>query len=262
MSLNWTFLNGNFYVVYWSQLLKINTVIHKKPIELYPLDGWIVRYMNYISTKLKKKQPECLASSVFWNTISLMTKRWSQLSMSRVSTLLIWIINLPVTQISKLLSYSKFIRHASSRQSLIHQALSSEWETGDTKDDYSTAMALSLEREAVKNRTGLPRWLRGKESVCQGRSWGCGGEWGDVGWDVGVVLFINPRVRKITWRRKWQPTPVFLPGKSLDTEAWRAKSQNCVRHDLGAKQQRTRKSLQRKDPSPAKWVGRPRKPML
>ena len=25
----------------------------------------------------------------------------------------------------------------------------------------------------------------------------------------------NPRVRKISWRRKWQPTPVFLPGKFL-----------------------------------------------
>ena len=24
----------------------------------------------------------------------------------------------------------------------------------------------------------------------------------------------NPWVRKISWRRKWQPTPVFLPGKS------------------------------------------------
>ena len=24
----------------------------------------------------------------------------------------------------------------------------------------------------------------------------------------------NPWVRKIFWRRKWQPTPVFLPGKS------------------------------------------------
>ena len=24
----------------------------------------------------------------------------------------------------------------------------------------------------------------------------------------------NPRVRKIRWRRKWQLTPVFLPGKS------------------------------------------------
>ena len=24
----------------------------------------------------------------------------------------------------------------------------------------------------------------------------------------------NPWVRKIPWRRKWQPTPVFLPGES------------------------------------------------
>jgi len=24
----------------------------------------------------------------------------------------------------------------------------------------------------------------------------------------------DPWVRKILWRRKWQPTPIFLPGKS------------------------------------------------
>ena len=24
------------------------------------------------------------------------------------------------------------------------------------------------------------------------------------------------------WRRKWQPTPVVLPGKPMDREAWRA----------------------------------------
>jgi len=24
----------------------------------------------------------------------------------------------------------------------------------------------------------------------------------------------NPWVRKILWRREWQPTPVFLPGES------------------------------------------------
>ena len=44
---------------------------------------------------------------------------------------------------------------------------------------------------------GLPRWLRGKESACQRRR--CG---------------FNPWVGKITWRRDWQPAPVFLPGKS------------------------------------------------
>ena len=44
---------------------------------------------------------------------------------------------------------------------------------------------------------GLPWWLSGKESACQGRR--CG---------------FDPWVGKIPWRRKWQPTPVFLPGKS------------------------------------------------
>ena len=43
---------------------------------------------------------------------------------------------------------------------------------------------------------GLPRWLSGKESTCQWRRRGLG-----------------PWVRKIPWRREWQPTPVFLPGE-------------------------------------------------
>ena len=46
---------------------------------------------------------------------------------------------------------------------------------------------------------GLPRWLSGKESACQCRR--CKRCWFDL-W-----------VGKISWRRKWQPTPVFLPGK-------------------------------------------------
>ena len=29
-------------------------------------------------------------------------------------------------------------------------------------------------------------------------------------------------VRKIPWGRKWQPTPVSLPGKSMDRGAWKA----------------------------------------
>ena len=40
------------------------------------------------------------------------------------------------------------------------------------------------------------RWLSGKESACQCRR-----------------RRFDPWVRKIPWRRKWQPTPVFLPGK-------------------------------------------------
>ena len=31
----------------------------------------------------------------------------------------------------------------------------------------------------------------------------------------------NP-IGKIPWRRAWQPTPVFLPGESMDEEVWQA----------------------------------------
>ena len=43
----------------------------------------------------------------------------------------------------------------------------------------------------------LPWWLNGKEPTCKCRR--CG---------------FDPWFRKIPWRSKWKPTPVFLPGKS------------------------------------------------
>ena len=46
----------------------------------------------------------------------------------------------------------------------------------------------------------LPRWLSGKEFACQSRSHRRHG--------------FSPWAGKIPWRRKWQPTPVFLPGQS------------------------------------------------
>ena len=49
----------------------------------------------------------------------------------------------------------------------------------------------------VLDSEGFRRWLSGKESACQCKR--CG---------------FNPWSRKIPWRRTWQPTPVFLPGKS------------------------------------------------
>ena len=30
---------------------------------------------------------------------------------------------------------------------------------------------------------------------------------------LGLQVLLDPWVRKIPWRRKWQPTPVLLPGK-------------------------------------------------
>ena len=53
------------------------------------------------------------------------------------------------------------------------------------------------DKHSANNILRLPQWLSSKESICQCRrrrfdSW----------------------VSKIPWRRKWQPAPVFLPGKS------------------------------------------------
>jgi len=45
----------------------------------------------------------------------------------------------------------------------------------------------------------------GKESVCQCRR----GRF-------------DPWVGKNPWRRKWQPTPVFLLGNPMDRKAWQA----------------------------------------
>ena len=52
---------------------------------------------------------------------------------------------------------------------------------------------------------GIPGDSVGKESACNAGGPG-----------------FNPWVGKIPWRRKWQPTPLFLPGEFLDRGAWRA----------------------------------------
>ena len=64
----------------------------------------------------------------------------------------------------------------------------------------SAASLASAYQVPTAHPSGLPRWLSGKESTCQCRRYRkCG---------------FNPWVWKIPWRRKWQPTPVFLPGES------------------------------------------------
>ena len=72
---------------------------------------------------------------------------------------------------------------------------------------------------------GLLRWLSGKDSSFQCRR-----------------TDFNPQVRYIPWRRKWQPTPIFLPGNShrqRSLEGYSAWGHKRVRHNLATKQQRT-----------------------
>ena len=66
---------------------------------------------------------------------------------------------------------------------------------------------------------GLPRWLSGKESACQfSRCKRCR---------------FDPWVRKIPWRRKWQPTQVFLLGKLHGQRSLvDYSSQGCKKSDM------------------------------
>ena len=72
----------------------------------------------------------------------------------------------------------------------------------------------------------LPWWLSGKEQAYQCRRHRC-----------------DPWVRKIPWRRKWQPSLVFFPGESHEQRSlvgyslWGCKR---VRQDLATKQQGVR----------------------
>ena len=56
---------------------------------------------------------------------------------------------------------------------------------------------LSMIKVMCDKLSWLPRWLSGKEFACQCRR-----------------HKFDRWVEKIPWRRKWQATPVFLPGKS------------------------------------------------
>ena len=69
------------------------------------------------------------------------------------------------------------------------------------KDDKaSESKLIILLSKLLRDAYELLSWLSGKESPCQCRSCRrCG---------------FSPWVGKMSWRTKWQPTPIFLPGKS------------------------------------------------
>ena len=78
------------------------------------------------------------------------------------------------------------------------QSLPSGSSQPDRKPDKGKILkVLNIFWWKVGNETRLPWWLSSREPTCQCRRHG-----------------FNPWVRKIPWRRKWQPTPVFLPGES------------------------------------------------
>ena len=64
-------------------------------------------------------------------------------------------------------------------------------------------MGKKSKKEGIYAYVGFLWWLSDKESACQCRR-----------------TELYPGAWKIPWRRKWQPTPVFLPGNPMDREAW------------------------------------------
>ena len=73
------------------------------------------------------------------------------------------------------------------------------WSILRTADNEIELSSLNKKRRIDQDisRCKLPRWCGGQESTCQCRR--C---------EFGLL------VQKIPWRKKWQHTPVFLPGKS------------------------------------------------
>ena len=73
---------------------------------------------------------------------------------------------------------------------------------------------------------GLPRWLSGKEPACRFRRLKRHG--------------LNSCIGKIRWRRKWQPTPVFLPRESYGQRSLAGYSpQGCTKSDATEATQHT-----------------------
>ena len=67
----------------------------------------------------------------------------------------------------------------------------------DRSDLAAAALILNIQVSFIKLQKAVARWLSGKKSTYQCRKYG-----------------LDPWVGKIPWKRKCQPTPVFLLGKS------------------------------------------------
>ena len=86
--------------------------------------------------------------------------------------------------------------------------LNSKKKLDDVSFLFQTSMTYIFLKKTFKmleRSVRLPRWFNGKEAACQCRRHKrCG---------------FNPWVGKIPYKGKWQPTPVFLSGKS---HGWRS----------------------------------------
>ena len=88
-----------------------------------------------------------------------------------------------------------------------------------SENDNFVALGFNL-KMCSKNTLGLPRWLSGKR-IC-------------LPVQETQEMWVRSWVRKIPWSRKWQPTPVFLPGilSLAGYSPWDRKESDTTDHAL------------------------------
>ena len=88
---------------------------------------------------------------------------------------------------------------------------------GGVRKSHAEGRDIGQSEGVPRMQSVIPRWLSGKESTCQCRAQGS-----------------NPMVGKMPWRRKWQPTSVFLPGIFHGEESGGLQSMGSqsIRHNL------------------------------
>ena len=123
-----------------------------------------------------------------------------------------------------------------------------------------------LSSSSSKILAGLPLWLSGKEPTCQCRRCGFNPDWGRSHMPQSnyarvqqllslcsraqepQLLTSVPGLGRFPWRRKWQSTPVFLPGKIPWTEepgGLQSMRLQRVGHDLVTEQEKKNTSCQK-----------------
>ena len=125
----------------------------------------------------------------------------------------------------------------------------------------------------IMNKPGLSAKYLGKSSCATGAGWKwvkmvrLDGEEGRLVTESKIPCFIvSPRALLVQWRRKWQPTPVFLPGKSHGQRSLVCYSPLCLKSQTRLNKAQVLVQVQsiclRMLPYEKRWLGRSLYPQM
>ena len=99
-----------------------------------------------------------------------------------------------------------------------------------------------MDKEARKSQAKTRKWIKGKVCIKNGLLWWLSDK--EPACHCRRYRF-DPWVRKISWRRKRQLTPEFLPGKCYGQRIWLATVHGVLKEsdDLVTKQQQCMKNI-------------------